>query len=170
VFPPKPPNKPHFNILPADLARDGASIAWLRRRVFIEEQGVPEALEWEPEEPGCDWFLARVALVGSPAREPVGPGSLIGIVRLTPTGRIGRMAVLPDWRRQGVASALLLAVLARAGQRGLDRVHLHAQISAVPLYVRHGFRPVGAVFQEAGIPHQAMALDLNPQNRKDHTP
>ena len=43
----------------------------------------------------------------------------------------------------------------------LDReVLLHAQASAVGFYLRRGFRPVGDAFEEAGIPHQAMAITL----------
>lgn len=132
----------------ADWSRDAPALAAIRRRVFIEEQDVPEALEWEAIDPDCDWFLARVADVA------------VGITRLMPEGRIGRMAVLPGWRRRGVGTALLLAALVQARARGLGQVSLHAQVQALPFYARQGFRAEGPIFDEAGIPHQRMTLDL----------
>lgn len=149
---------PDFHVEPASWPRDEAAIARLRRAVFILEQGVPEALEWEDRDPSCDWFAARD-----------GAGELIGIARLVPgalaglpaaEGVIGRMAVLPAWRRRGVGSALLGACLARAKARGLVRLTLHAQTHALALYAREGFRPGGPEFDEAGIPHRKMVLNL----------
>jgi predicted GNAT family N-acyltransferase len=70
------------------------------------------------------------------------------------------MAVLPQWRQQGVGHAILLAALDRARIQGLKRVYLHAQVSALGFYSRAGFIEYGARFFEAGIEHQAMELPL----------
>lgn len=113
--------------------------------VFIEEQAVPEALEWEPLDPQCDWFVAR-----EDGR------AVIGIARLTPDGRIGRMAVRAAWRGRGVGAALLAAALRAARERGDADVRLSAQTHAQGFYARFGFRPQGEVYQDAGIPHIAM--------------
>ncbi len=139
---------PALRVEPAQWVADREAIAAVRRRVFIDEQGVPEALEWEVADPFCEWFVARH------------DGGVVGIARLTPDRRIGRMAVLPAWRGKGVGTALLQAVLQRAGQLGLATVSLHAQIHAMAFYARFGFRPEGDEFMEAGIPHRAMSLDL----------
>lgn len=109
---------------------------------------MPESMEWESLDAECAWCIAETA------------GAVIGIVRLTPEGRLGRMAVLPGWRRAGVGSALLLAILKVAQARGLRRVHLHAQVSAIAFYQRFGFVSEGEVFQEAGIAHRAMSIDI----------
>ena len=138
-----------FTVSEADWPRDEAGIARVRRRVFIEEQAVPEAMEWEARDAQCDWFIAQDAA-----------GAIVGIARLTPDERIGRMAALPAWRRRGVGAALLRAALAKARQRGLRRVGLHAQVQAMPFYARFGFQARGPVFDEAGIPHREMILDL----------
>lgn len=127
---------------------DEGAIARVRRAVFIEEQAVPEALEWEDVDPECDWVVARHG------RE------VVGVARLTPDGRVGRMAVLPAWRARGVGSRLLQAVLERARARGIERVTLNAQVQAVPFYARAGFRAEGPVFPDAGIPHRMMLFDL----------
>ena len=138
-----------FTVSAADWQADQAGIAQVRRRVFIEEQAVPEAMEWETQDAGCDWFVAKDS-----------GGAIVGIARLTPDARIGRMAVLPAWRRRGVGSDLLQAALARARQKGLARVGLHAQVHALGFYARFGFAGEGPEFDEAGIPHRAMSLAL----------
>lgn len=141
------PETSPFTINPAAWSTDESDIAHVRRVVFIEEQAVPETLEWETVDPECAWFIARAA-----------DGAVVGTVRLTPDGRIGRMAVLPLWRRRGVGVALLAAVVDEARRRGFDGVRLSAQTHAAPFYARYGFQPEGGVFQDAGIPHIAMTM------------
>jgi predicted GNAT family N-acyltransferase len=152
------PATPAFTVETALWARDAQAIAQVRRAVFIEEQLVPEEMEWEDRDAVCDWFLARSEGAG-----------VLGIARLVPEGLtglsagvgvVGRMAVLPDWRRRGVGSALLRAALARARQRHMRQVVLHAQTQALAFYQRHGFVPQGEAFQEAGIAHRLMVLNL----------
>lgn len=140
---------PAFEVIPAPWPRLAQAIAEIRRLVFIREQGVPEALEWEARDGDCDWFLARAG------------DELVGIARLTPDAHVGRMAVLPAWRGRGIGSALLRAVLRRARDKGLARVSLHAQTHALSFYARFGFQAEGEVFVEAGIPHRRMTLVLD---------
>jgi len=127
---------------------DAAALKHIRQRVFVEEQHVPAELEWDELDAVSAHFLARVDSM--PA----------ATARLTPPGQIGRMAVLPPFRRRGLASSLLLAVLAEARRRGLARVYLHAQVPVVGFYRRHGFAEEGGIFLDAGIEHQAMSLIL----------
>ncbi len=140
---------PAFIVRAADWKHDEAAIAAVRRRVFVAEQRVPEALEWEAADPHCHWFVAL-----SPERE------IVGIVRLTEAARIGRMAVLPEWRRRGVGRALLDAALTAALALGFARVQLSAQTHAIPFYARRGFIAEGPEYLDAGIPHRTMTLDL----------
>ncbi len=117
----------------------------VRHRVFVEEQQVPAALEIDALDPLSVHVLARSA-----------DGTPVGAGRLTPDGRIGRMAVLADWRGHGVGQALLLALVEAARTRGWQEVTLHAQLPARVFYARQGFLPHGEVFEEAGIAHQHM--------------
>lgn len=139
------PETSAFTLSLANWSADETAIAELRRAVFIEEQAVPESLEWEMLDAHCVWFVAR-----APA------GELIGIVRLTPDGRIGRMAVRAPWRRRGVGAALLRAVMAEARRRGFAMLRLSAQTQAQPFYEHFGFHAVGEIYADAGIPHIAM--------------
>jgi predicted GNAT family N-acyltransferase len=90
-------------------------------------------------------------------------GNPIGTARLLPDGRIGRMAVLKEWRGKRVGAALLAAMLERARERAMPRARLHAQIQAAGFYRRFGFSERGEEFLEAGIPHVEMTLELFPR-------
>ncbi|OGA17348.1 MAG: hypothetical protein A3G25_09675 [Betaproteobacteria bacterium RIFCSPLOWO2_12_FULL_63_13] len=121
----------------------------VRDDVFIVEQGVPRALEWDDWDEQSDHAVALDA-----------DSNAIGTARLLPDGRIGRMAVLRPWRRMGVGAALLRALLQQARGRGISEVVLHAQTHAAGFYGRFGFRPTGDEFIEAGIPHLPMSLTI----------
>lgn len=123
----------------------------VRESVFVGEQGVPLELEWDEWDEPSEHAIAFDA-----------QGRAIGTARLLPRGAIGRMAVLKDWRGQGVGSCLLEAVLGRARHRSLVRVTLHAQTHAAGFYRRFGFSERGEEFFEAGIPHVEMMLSLFP--------
>lgn len=130
----------------ADAARELLAV---RERVFVLEQNVPAELERDSLDAVCTHVLARDA-----SGQPVGTG------RLTPDGRIGRMAVLAHARNSGVGQQLLQALLELAQAQGLSEVHLHAQAHARGFYARHGFEPEGEPFTEAGIPHIGMRMKL----------
>jgi len=127
-------------------AQQSATLASLRRAVFIEEQGVPEALEWDGQDAAAVHFIA------------LDHGSAIGCARLLADGHLGRMAVLPAWRGKGVGRALLSAILHAARQQHLGRLYLNAQTHAAGFYARFGFQSVGAEFSDADIPHLRMEL------------
>ena len=140
---------PDFSILLTDWAHEQARLSQVRRAVFIDEQGVPEALEWDADDAGALHVLAVD-----------GAGQAIGCARLLPDGHIGRMAVLPVWRGHGVGRALLATVINAAQARGHTTLLLSAQTHAADFYVRAGFVAIGAVYEEAGIPHVAMLKKL----------
>jgi predicted GNAT family N-acyltransferase len=126
----------------------------VRRAVFVEEQNVPEDLEWDEADERASHVLAT-----APDGMPIGTG------RIKRDGRIGRMAVTMAWRRRGVGSAMLEMLLVMARAQGLQVVHLHAQTHAMPFYSRHGFVARGEEFEEAGIPHRLMELAFTPRPR-----
>jgi predicted GNAT family N-acyltransferase len=130
-------------------AAGGDALAWLREQVFVVEQGVPAALEWDGLDPDCIHLLVRD-----------GQGRPAGCARITPDGQIGRMAVLPELRGRGIGRALLMAAVRIAREARMPRVYLHAQTHARAFYGRHGFVAMGPVFMEAGIAHVTMELAL----------
>lgn len=143
---------PDFRVLRADWAREQSRLSSVRRSVFIEEQGVPEALEWD----AADADANTVHLLAVDRW-----GRAMGCARLLPDGHIGRMAVLQRWRGRGVGRALLAAILNEAQARGHNVVKLSAQTHAVGFYAHAKFTLAGEVYQEAGIAHVAMQKRLN---------
>jgi predicted GNAT family N-acyltransferase len=139
----------HFHVEIADWSREEqrAALLDLRAAVFIQEQGVSEQRERDGLDVDCWHVLAR-----DDAGTPIGCG------RLTPQHKIGRMAVLPDWRGQGVGAALLRELLGRARALGWSEVVLDAQVSAIGFYTRAGFVAHGEEFEDAGLAHRAMRL------------
>jgi len=120
----------------------------IRFQVFVDEQRVPAEIELDEHDAHCVHALAYV------------DGTAVGTGRLLPDGHIGRMAVLKSARRTGVGRAILRALIDAARRRGDRQVVLSAQVHAVGFYLAEGFQPEGRVYEEAGIPHQAMRRSL----------
>jgi predicted GNAT family N-acyltransferase len=125
----------------------------IRRAVFVHEQGVTEAEEWDGLDAQSTQFLAFA-----------GYRSVAGTARLR-TGldgvaRAERVAVVPAWRGQGIGRALMEALEAEARARGCREVLLHAQVRVAPFYAGLGYAAQGEVFEDARIPHQAMRKRL----------
>jgi predicted GNAT family N-acyltransferase len=125
--------------------RDRDAISAVRNAVFAREQGIPQELDFDGTDPTC-WHVL--------AFEP--GGQAIGTGRLQKDGRIGRVAVLKDWRRHGVGRALMEGLIRIAAAEGLSEVYLHSQAHAVRFYEKLGFRTEGDAFLEAGIEHYTM--------------
>ena len=121
----------------------------IRFTVFVEEQRVPVEIEWDDQDE-----TSVHAVAYAPSGEAVATG------RLLPDGHIGRMAVLKEWRGKGVGGAILERLVRVARERGDREIELFAQTHALEFYRRHGFVERGEIFEEAGIPHQAMRKEL----------
>ena len=133
----------------ASWADEQEALSAIRRTVFIEEQGVPEELEWDGEDAHALHVLVKEG------DAPIGCG------RMLPDGHIGRMAVLKEWRNRGIGALMLQALVQEAKRRKYREVVLSAQVNAVPFYRAHGFAEEGDEYLEAGIRHQAMKRRLN---------
>ena len=144
-------NSPVFTVRPVNWQASREALRSVRHTVFVKEQKVPEELEWDDADERAYHVLAT-AVDGKP----------IGTGRLRLDCHIGRMAVVKSWRGRGVGSAILAMLIDFARKEGCEAVHLNAQTHALAFYTRFGFTPVGALFDEAGIPHQAMTLALTP--------
>ena len=146
---------PEFQLRHVNWQGHGPVLSAVRRAVFIEEQQVPAALEWDGLDDTCHHVLVTAA-----GDRPVATG------RMKPDGHIGRMAVLKDCRGQGIGSAMLAALLDHARQQQYPEVYLHAQVSAIPFYEKHGFTVSGEQFLDAGIPHKSMVRQLVGRDRR----
>ncbi len=123
----------------------------LRERVFCEEQGVSA----EADRDGRDSEATHIVAIDG--------GHVIGTCRLLFRGgvaRLGRLAVEPDRRGDGVAGAILQEADRLARDAGAEAISLHAQTYAKALYLRDGYLERGATFVEEGIEHVSMEKTL----------
>lgn len=148
---------PAFHVEAIDYTSGLAELRSIRETVFVHEQQVPLEEEWDALDPACRHVIARD-----------GNGQPIGTGRLTPEHKIGRMAVLREWRGRGVGAAMLSALIAEARALEWPEVSLNAQVSAEAFYARHGFVPHGERFWEAGIEHQSMRRRLKGPTAIEH--
>ena len=143
---------------------DMAVLYALRHEVFVIGQDVPVDLERDALDELADHAVAVVAGV------VVGTGRLVdgrideaGLAVPGTTGvvgTIGRMAVADQARGSGTGRAVLDLLVARAAERGLPEVELHAQVHALGFYERAGFTSFGKIYLEAGIEHVGMRRTL----------
>lgn len=129
----------------------------IRRAVFVEEQAIPIAQEFDARDAEAEHLLV-VGDDGTPVatcRVFADDGDGDG------TARLGRLAVLPRARRRGVASRMIAACEERARAAGATRMVLDAQLSAMPLYERSGYIAQGEDFDDgSGIVHRTMVKSL----------
>lgn len=128
---------------------DEVALRAVRTAVFIHEQSVPESEEWDEADAESRHWIALDA-----NQKPV------GCARLQGNGKIGRMAVLKEYRQRGIGAKILGEILNAARERHL-KVFLYAQTSAIPFYRKSGFEPQGDVFYEVEIPHREMVLSFD---------
>lgn len=132
--------------------RDIATCRALRRKVFIEEQGVSETDEVDDQDDAAIHLLATRN------------GTALGSARLLIQGdtvKVGRVCVLADARGTGLGAALMQAAIAESRTLpGIKRVKLGAQSHALGFYERLGFTAFGPEYMDAGIPHRDMVMDL----------
>ncbi len=136
-----------FALRPAQWRHDESLLKEVRREVFVREQNIPEALEWDEHDPICVHLLALDA-----------SGKAIGTARLLADGHIGRVAVLKRWRGKGVGSELIKYLIKLNKFNGHADAKLSAQVRAMAFYASLGFVAEGETYLDADIPHRMMRL------------
>lgn len=122
----------------------------VRHQVFVEEQGVSEDLELD-ELDADENTVHYLAVKNEHA---------IATARVVANGQIGRMCVLKSYRRSGVGTQLLRFILRDLLAKPFTLIHLHAQQNAIPFYQKFNFVEHGERFDDAGIVHRKMQLDV----------
>jgi len=128
----------------------------IRFTVFVDEQGVPADLEMDEIDATATHVLARDG-----DGRPVGTGRMFADAKDPSCAHIGRMAVLWEARGAGIGGGILRKFISEARRLGYRRAVLSSQVHAIPFYERHGFRPFGPEYPDAGIPHRDMELELS---------
>lgn len=131
----------------ADWAYDKGNIKAIRQQVFINEQHVPEDMEWDQHDDS-----ALHCLVFS-------DDQAVATARLQKDGQLGRMAVLKTFRGKGIGRLVINHMLELHHAQLSTDIFIHAQKHATGFYNQFGFVRQGSEFIEAGIAHYKMVLN-----------
>lgn len=121
----------------------------IRKKVFCEEQNIPEELEFDLLDEEAIHVLIK-------EKE-----TYVATARLIHVGgqyRIGRVAVLKEERGKYYGDFAVRMLADHAFQMGANEIIISAQIKAVPFYEKIGFERFGDSYQEDGILHVGMKL------------
>jgi predicted GNAT family N-acyltransferase len=141
-----------MNITEARTEAARAACFAVRRAVFIEEQNIPEAEEWDAADDSCTHYLAQ------DARGPLGCARLIA---RGDEAKIGRVAVVAHARGTGLGRAIMRHVIDAARTAGFARAMLEAQLPVIPFYETLGFVAEGPEYDDgSGILHRVMRRSL----------
>jgi predicted GNAT family N-acyltransferase len=120
-----------------------AQLRAIRTPVFIIEQHVTESFEWDELDESATHLLALYD------EKPIACARIIG-------NKIGRMAVLKDWRGQGFGMAIVQKALEIIKNKGEKSAVLSAQTHAIGFYLQAGFIVNSAEYCDVDIPHVDM--------------
>ena len=138
-----------MKVLTSDWQSSKAQLTFVRKQVFVIEQGYDEADEWDNHDLEATHFVA-FGMTAVP----------MGVCRLTEEGQIGHLAVLPNYRHQGYGKLLLNRAVQVAREMQIADIFLHTMVEAQPFFQAHGFSTDGRIFFEAGKPHIKMTRQL----------
>ena len=150
-----------------DWAQTSQTLRQIRTRVFIEEQHVPEELEWDGLDKTALHLLAQIQAPKTTEEHQAShiacPTEAVGTARIIITNdiaHIGRMAVLPNWRGKGIGFKILQKAILECQQHSVKKIILNAQTYVLNFYQKAGFKISGDEFIDAGILHKEMTLLL----------
>jgi predicted GNAT family N-acyltransferase len=123
----------------------------VRRKVFVEEQQVPEEEEIDQFESESTHFVLYDEGL------PVGAGRFRTIDGI---GKIERICVLPHYRSRGAGRLIMESIEQFAKEKGIAKAKLNAQTHAEQFYQKLGYETVSDIFMDAGIPHVTMVKAL----------
>ncbi len=123
----------------------------IRDKVFIQEQKVTPQLEWDGMDEKAIHFLVF--------NDKAAIGCARAIV-IKDHMQLGRMAVLKEYRGQGIGSALIEKAMTTAKLNQLSAIYISAQCHAIDFYKKFGFEVTSDIYLDAEIPHRDMTLDF----------
>ncbi|MBU2881235.1 GNAT family N-acetyltransferase [Psychrosphaera sp. B3R10] len=122
----------------------------VRNKVFICEHRIPETEEFDNNDINCEHVLVR-----NEDDKAVATG------RICENGKISRIAVLMKYRNTNAAQKVIQQLLSIAHRKGINQVTIDAELDNVSYFTNQGFKPVGAVYMESGIPKQTLSCSVN---------
>ncbi|TKD72386.1 GNAT family N-acetyltransferase [Pseudalkalibacillus hwajinpoensis] len=126
---------------------------YIRKKVFIEEQGTPEEEEYDH----YDSLDAAEHILILDMDQAIGTARWRVVKGI---GKFERICILPSHRKLGIGNMIVGTLEELAALKGIDHVKLHGQVQAEGFYQKLGYRTDSEVFIEDGIPHVLMRKKL----------
>ncbi len=124
----------------------------IRKKVFVEGQGVPQENEIDDYEDEAEHILVYSN------DQPVGTGRLRVVEGIA---KLERICVLPAHRKKGLGRVIMQELEEIAREKGITKVKLHSQTPVQEFYEKLGYQPASEVFMEEEIPHILMTKELS---------
>ncbi|MFC7073569.1 GNAT family N-acetyltransferase [Halovenus rubra] len=125
----------------------------VRRDVFIQEQNVSEAEEWDGNDEDAVHYVVY------------NDGYPIGTARVripeAHLAKIERVAVRKQYRQAGIGQLLMETLETEVRDQNATEVLLHAQTAVKQFYEKLGYMATSDHFNEAGISHVKMTKRLD---------
>ncbi|MDM5239480.1 GNAT family N-acetyltransferase [Bacillus cereus] len=127
----------------------------IRKEVFVKEQGVPLADEFDTFDQ-IDEECKHILVFHNEL--PVGTGRIRFVDGI---GKLERICILKDYRKYGLGKVIIQALEEIARNKDATKVKLHGQTQAEGFYGKLGYQTSSDMFMEDGIPHILMIKELS---------
>ena len=135
-----------------DYAAAKSAIQSIRQLVFQQEQNVDPDLDFDGLDDSATHILVYVD------HQPVATARIRQLSDRTL--KLERMAVLADYRGKGIGQQMVQLAIAEGDRQQVPQIKLNAQTQAKAFYEKLGFSAHGEEFEDAGIPHIEMRLQM----------
>lgn len=124
----------------------------IRRKVFIEGQGVPEEIEADGKENKCDHYILKIDDFAAGAAR---------VRYLGEKSKIQRVAILDEYQGKGLGRKLMQYIIEDIIKKNVAKsMILSSQLHAIPFYESLGFIVSSEEYMEAGIKHKDMCKNV----------
>ena len=132
----------NFDFLPDDAV-------FVRTTVFIKEQGFENELD------GNDKISRHIVIYDG--EKPV---ATCRVFFADGKYKLGRVAVLKDYRGNGFGRIVCEAAEEYVREKGGETLHLNSQLPVIEFYKKLGYETVGDIFLEEEVEHIAMVKKI----------
>lgn len=124
---------------------------FVRKEVFVKEQGLPLPLEVD------DLDKIATHIVAYYKQQPIAASRII-VNDKSDSVKVERLSVLPKFRRKqiGIQMMQMIEAFIRKNFPNVSVIKIHAQIHAIPFYEKQGFSVTSPEFMDNYIPHRAI--------------
>lgn len=149
----------HLKLIVADWSTLKKAASYVRQQVFILEQGFPSDSDLDHRDADAQHIVAFDTQKNTGNNYHNGHNAL-GTARLISTGQLGRLAVIKQYRGQGLGQMIVKTLINYARAQNYNQMFLHAQITTIDFYKRLGFNAEGKSFFELNVEHILMRQTL----------